>query len=79
MKLENLFPKGTHVRYIPGIAEGDPEHPSCQDGVVSSTNDKYVFVKYHTKLIRFKTGDEPYTAQATKPEDLIILQIQKGE
>lgn len=40
------FHPGDHVRYIPGHAHGDRHHPDCEDGVVSSTNDRYVFVKF---------------------------------
>lgn len=62
------------VKYIPGHANGDETHPDCECGVVSSINDKYVFVKYdnlaHGKMT---TGDEPYTAKATNPLDLKIL------
>lgn len=66
------FAKGDLVRYIPSHAEGNKDHPDCENGVVSSTNDKYVFVKYDNKMCIMTTGDEPYTAQATDPEDLIM-------
>lgn len=73
------FHKGMRVRYIPTHAYGDKNHPACEDGVVSSTNDKNVFVKYDNLERTMVTGDEPYTAQATSPEDLIILQPASGE
>ncbi len=65
------FKKGQRVRYIPTHAEGDETHPDCQNGIVSSVNDKFVFVKYDNAMMIMITGDEPYTAQATLPEDLI--------
>ena len=69
-----FFEKGERVRYIPRHAKGNPNHKHCQDGVVKSTNQFYVFVIYdnlaHGKM---ETGNEPYTAAATRPEDLIKL------
>ena len=59
------------VRYIPNHANGDATHPDCQNGVVSSTNDNWVFVKYDCLACTMFTGDEPYTAQATKRENLV--------
>jgi len=70
MKLED-FKKGDRVMYIPSHAEGDMRHKDSQKGVVSSKNDTWVFVKYDWAGCIMTTGDEPYTAQATKPGDLI--------
>ena len=67
------FKKGDAVRYIPHHAKRDPKHKDCQNGIVSSTNDKWVFVKYDNAMCIMVTGDEPYTAAATSPEDLIRL------
>ncbi len=67
----NDFKKGERVRYIPSHAKGDRFHKDCESGVVSSINDEFVFVKYDNAIMIMITGDEPYTAQATKPEDLI--------
>ena len=66
------FKKGQLVRYIPNHAGGDPKHPDCQNGVVSSSNDSYVFVKYDNLMCIMITGDEPYTAQATERDNLIL-------
>jgi len=63
--------KGTRVRYVPRHAEGDTSHPDCQNGVVSSKNDTFAFVKYDNAMCTMVNGDEPYTAQATDPGDLI--------
>lgn len=65
------FKKGDCVRYIPTHANEDPKHEDCENGIVSSVNKKYVFVKYDNAMCIMTTGDEPYTAAATKPENLI--------
>jgi hypothetical protein len=57
------FPEGKRVRYIPAHAHGDPNHPDCEDGIVSTTNDKFVFVRY---------GGRAHGI-ATDPDDLIRL------
>lgn len=76
------FHKGQRVRYVPQHANGDRNHPDCEDGVVSSVGGDTVFVKYDLKTTiqgtrstyyTMTTGDEPYTAQGTYPEDLIRL------
>jgi len=68
------FKHGDKVRYIPNHANGDVTHQDCQDGIVSSTNEHYVFVKYNCLACIMVTGDEPYTAQATKRENLILME-----
>ena len=65
------FKRGDKVRYVPNHANGDVHHKDCQNGVVSSTNEKFVFVKYDNAMCIMTTGDEPYTSQATKRENLI--------
>lgn len=75
--LTQLFTKGERVRYIPTHAQGDDDHPDVEDGVVSSTNEYWVFVKYdNLDYGKMTTGDEPYTAKATDPHDLV--KIPKG-
>jgi hypothetical protein len=73
MNTINNFDHGDHVLYIPVHANGDTKHKDCQYGVVSSKNDKCVFVKYNNAMCIMTTGDEPYTAQATSPEDLRLI------
>lgn len=68
----NDFKKGMRVRYIPHHAHGDSTHEDCENGVVSSVNDEWVFVKYDNAICIMTDGDEPYTAKATRPEDLIV-------
>jgi len=41
--------KGDQVRYVPGHAYGDSHHPDCELGVVTSTNEEYVFVRFDGK------------------------------
>ena len=65
------YKKGDKVRYVPNHANGDVHHKDCQNGVVSSTNERFVFVKYDNAMCTMTTGDEPYTAQATKRENLV--------
>ena len=57
------------VIYIPGHAFGDKNHPDCEHGAVSSSNDKVVFVKFDRQLNKF--GWNGTTSQACNPEDLI--------
>ena len=67
------FVKGERVKYIPHHALGNRHHRDCQTGVVSSKNEYFVFVKYDNAMGVMITGDEPYTAQATDPSDLVKI------
>ncbi len=60
MKSLSDFTVGQHVRYVPYHAHGDLNHPDCENGVVSSISDKYVFV-------RFKGPN----GEACKPDQLV--------
>ena len=62
------FADGQRVRYIPGVAKGDPKHPACEDGRVSSHNSRFVFVKFDRQLERL--GWEGTTSQSCDPADL---------
>jgi hypothetical protein len=55
------FKEGDRVAYIPGHAHGDIRHQDVERGVVSSTNDKFVFVRF-----------KGITSQACDPDDLRI-------
>ncbi len=72
MKTED-FNKGERVKYVPSHANGDTKHKDCQTGCVSSINYLFVFVKYDNLMGIMITGDEPYTAQATDPLNLIKI------
>lgn len=68
------FSKGMRVRYYPHhVDKGDVDHEDVQRGAVSSINDKWVFVKYDCAAGIMLTGDEPYTAAATDPEQLEVI------
>lgn len=54
------FKPGDPVRYVPGHAHGDAQHPDCEAGVVTSTNPRYVFVRFGGKQ-----------SQACDPRDLV--------
>jgi len=79
MEKTSDFKKGDKVRYVPNHANGNIHHPRCKDGVVSSHNPLFVFVKYYHTLANgikwppIETGDEPYTAAATKVENLVRI------
>ena len=70
MKLSD-FRKGNRVRYVPNHASGDTTHKDCQDGVVKRVSDQWVFVIYDNAEGTMFTGDEPFTAAATDPENLV--------
>jgi hypothetical protein len=58
------FKEGKNVVYIPPHAQGDINHKDCEIGVVSSVNEKFVYVKYVRNSILQQTS------QATNPKDL---------
>ena len=66
-----LATPSTRVAYIPGHAFGDMAHPDVEQGIVSSTNSKNVFVKFNEALSRF--GWDGATSQSCCPEDLVLL------
>lgn len=66
------FKKGQRVRHIPFHANRDKDHPHCEDGVASLVNEEWVFVKYDNIMCIMMTGDEPYAAQVTNLNDLIL-------
>lgn len=44
------FPVGRAVSYIPHHAHGDAGHPDVEHGVVTSANDKFVFVRFGARI-----------------------------
>lgn len=59
------FEKDECVTYVPTHANGDINHPDVENGIVSSVNEFYVFVKYiHNNIVNT-------TAAATKATDLV--------
>ncbi|MFA5132823.1 MAG: hypothetical protein WC444_05880 [Candidatus Paceibacterota bacterium] len=41
------FEPGLSVIYIPHHAKGDKLHKDCERGIITSTNSKYVFVRFY--------------------------------
>lgn len=70
-----IWPPKTQIVYIPTHAKGNPEHPDCEYGFVTSQNDDYVFCRFwmkgqfsHSKMeLRTKANSE-----ACRPEDLML-------
>lgn len=69
---------GARVRYVPGHAKGDSNHPDCEDGIVRSFNpDGKPFVVYDNAVRGvMDTLDkaENWTAACTDPHDLVPVQ-----
>jgi len=61
------FGPGNEVLYVPIWVNGDASNPDCENGVVHSINDEFVFVQYYDE-----EGDILLPV-ATRPEDLINL------
>lgn len=59
------FKVGDTVIYIPSHASGDPEHPDCERGLVTSINAGRVFVRY------YRYGLLQETAQGTIADYLV--------
>jgi hypothetical protein len=51
------------VRYVPYHADGPEDLANCEDGVITSFNEKFVFVA-------FRLGQQ---GQACKPEQLVYI------
>jgi hypothetical protein len=68
MNLADIAPR-MRVAYVPTHAHGDINHQDVERGTVSSTNDKYAFVKFDKQLSKF--GWDGTTSQSCKPEDLV--------
>lgn len=69
MKYTSDFEPDDRVIYIPLHADGDPAHPDCEHGAVSSTNKKFVFVKFDQHVKKF--GWDGAMSQACDPNDLM--------
>jgi len=79
------FSKGERVVFVPhhisimdilrftGAPLRNKKKWKLEEGVVSSTNDTWVFVKFDNLDMKMVTGDEPYTAQACDPRQLVTV------
>jgi len=63
------FGLGNEVRYLPMWVNGDATHPDCENGVVHSINECFVFVQFYDTV----TGELDMQPKATRPEDLINM------
>lgn len=63
--IADCFGVGDHVRYIPNHADGNSNHPDCENGVVSSLTATTVFVRF------FRNGMLQHTAEGCDPDNLI--------
>lgn len=68
MKLSD-YVCGMRVLYLPRHAQGNKNHPDCEEGTVSSINDRFVFVRFDKQVMRF--GWSGATSQACVPSDLL--------
>lgn len=68
LTLQEIEP-GMHVRYLPMHANGQLSHPDVEEGIVSSKNDHFAFVKFHKQVA--KLGWDGTTAQSCGAESLI--------
>lgn len=69
-----MYKKGDRVIYIPKNANGDRHHKNCEHGVVKrmDADGSGAFVIYDNVIMRMQTGDEPYPAELTRIEELVL-------
>ena len=67
-KTTEMFRRLMQVKYIPHHANGDENHPDCENGFVTSVNHQFVFVRY---LYPDGTLRTVANSEATDPNDLI--------
>lgn len=60
MHTVNDFENGEPVTYVPNHANGDCSHKDCERGFVTSSNEKFVFVRFNG-----------CTSQACDPANLV--------
>ena len=69
MNIEEARPE-QRVIYVPPHAKGLLTHSDCEKGTVSSSNDKYIFVKFDKQVERL--GWKETTSQACDPVNLVL-------
>jgi hypothetical protein len=76
INLANLKPsdKGREVIYTTSFERGNT-FPKFEQGIISSWNDMFIFVRFGVDLLIFKNTQEPYQqqAKACSPRDLHFL------
>lgn len=70
MNIQDALPN-TRVIYIPLHANGNMDHPDSEKGTISSSNSKYIFVKFDKQLNKF--GWKGTTSQSCDPNDLVVI------
>lgn len=65
------FKTGDRVLYVPNHANGNTWHEDCRAGMVSSVNDRFVFVRFDENVNRL--GWDGATSQACDPTNLTKL------
>ena len=64
------FKRGNQIVYIPGHAQGNPNHPDCEHGFVDQVTPAAVFCRYFSKtnvgVLRTRANSE-----ATNAADLM--------
>lgn len=75
------FKSGERVLYAPTHAKGDLSHPDCEQGTVSSTSARFVFVRFDRPVSGVGCFEvEGQTPKACFPIDLVhIPQRQKPQ
>jgi hypothetical protein len=69
--LSEIFLRFRKVAYVPLHAYDDIKHPDVEIGFVSSTSDKFVFVRFSKQLAKF--GWNGTTSQSCDPDTLHLL------
>ena len=72
MKIEDVK-VGQSVAYVPMHAKCDYSHPDIDLGVVTSKDDKSVFVRFNRNVIA--AGTTNVRSQGCNPEDLISVKF----
>lgn len=70
-----IWPPKTQIVYIPAHAKGNPDHPDCEFGFITSQNDEFIFCRFWMKKglsydkceLRTKANSE-----ACRPEDIML-------
>lgn len=74
LKLSDLK-TGTQVAYLPDHAENDITHPDVQFGFITSTNERFAFVRYWKKM---QEGKQLRTTSCSEGTDVKNLRLAKS-
>lgn len=65
------YKTGERVIYVPNHADGDHNHPDCEHGAVSSSNHRFVFVRFDKDVANY--GWDNASGKACDPNNLICV------